>query len=195
MQPKNWPITLQYSQVSVSNEMAIDILRALLFPPLEGRSCALIQEKTVHPHLEIRILTQPHPVATLQTCLGHDNRGLFAIKPIEEGEVLGEYTGRVQLISKNFGKQVKSGIADYLWTVEHPDFFYKVDGKFGTNELAMCNDFRGIQDTPNVEACFVPHNALHYFCFKTIKEIRHGEELLIDYGEQFFNTTACHREE
>lgn len=166
--------------------MAIDLIRSILFPPKENSFNTLIQGKAVHPHLVIQILKPPHPLATVETTLGHKNRGLFAMESLPKGEVLGEYTGAVEILPKDFHQKEHAGIADYLWTVEHPNFIFKVDGKTGTNELGMCNDYRGIQEMPNVEACFIPHESFHYFCFRTKKEIRQGEELLVDYGEKYF---------
>jgi len=166
--------------------MAIDLIRSMLFPKKENSFNLLLQHGAVHHHLAIEILQPPHPLAMIGTSLGHKNRGVFAAKPIPEGEVLGEYTGAVEILPKDYHRKEHTGIADYLWTVEHPNFIYKVDAKMGTNELGMCNDYRGIQEMPNVEPCFIPHESFHYFCFRTKSEIKQGEELLVDYGEKYF---------
>lgn len=184
--PLHWPRTLLYRRRSFSDEMPLADLRLLLFPPRRSGFLDLIEEARVHPALEICLLQDPHPLAGIRTSKGHQNRGLFASRFIPKGTYLGEYVGKLSFVFPSFGENRENkGLAEFKWSIEHPHFTFTVDAEYGANELALVNDYRSIAAKPNTTPCLIPHKGLHYFGFRTLQSIRPGQELLVDYGEEF----------
>ena len=184
----NWPRYFPFSDVSTSLDISIEDLRILLFPPIdEGNPRgvkSLLESRSTHLGIKIKILKYPHLLAKERTTKGHKHRGVFCSEDIEVGEFLGEYTGQMQIFSPEIvQRDVKR---EYGWKIEHPHFVLCIDASLGGNILAFVNDYRGIAEECNVVACFVAFQGLHYFGFKSVKRIKKGEELLIDYGEEFF---------
>lgn len=182
----NWPQSFPYLATSTSRELRIEDLRILMFPPnvINSDESPLIRDQCVHHALEVRVLQKPHPLGAKRTNLGHRHRGLFATESIPKNTFLGEYTG-VMCIDPS-----EEGHSEYKWEVKHEHFTLHVDASTGGNELAFVNDYHKIGPSPNVEPCFISYQGVHYFGFQTIESLKPDEELLIDYGNQFWKSLS-----
>src|SRR5262245_31735355 len=97
MQPDYWPEGFIYTGAPFSEDLHPMILAHLLSTG-KGEDLdiihPLIEQQTVHPHIEIRpILDQTHPLFSATA----PQRGLFAREEIPSGTDLGSYAGRVSL--------------------------------------------------------------------------------------------------
>jgi SET domain-containing protein len=140
----------------------------------------LIEQETVHPHLEIRpILEKAHPLFS-SSC---PQRGLFAREKIPSGTDLGSYAGRISLKSADW--KFEEGNYDYCLVIPLGRYYYIVDGRKWANEMAFINDYRGIAKEPNICASTVVHRGCYYPMLSTLRTIFPGEELLWDYGKGY----------
>jgi len=189
MKPKNWPKEFQYSSTSIVRDIHPNIFAHFLTssnPEHLHKISKCIEKQKVHPHLQIKNLLPPHPLAKDRTRV---QRGLFAAKKIPKDTELGEYTGEIWLNWTN--APVHSPQFDYTWVAFMNGFLINICSLNFANELTFVNDFRGIQDKPNVKDHIIFHRGRCYFGYVTTREILPNEELLIDYGriwEQFYNT-------
>jgi hypothetical protein len=108
MIPKSWPKRLKYARESVSPDVVYAILQFYLRssdPADLYKTSRMIEEKSVHPHLQIKKITsslkinggRPHPLAYKKTVQGHSNYGVFAKEKIDEGSEIGEYVGYIYI--------------------------------------------------------------------------------------------------
>ncbi|MBS3904229.1 MAG: SET domain-containing protein-lysine N-methyltransferase [Simkania sp.] len=195
MAPKFFPKGFVYRQESIAPEVDIAFLRFFL---LTGdaedlnRVSWVIENKQVHPYVKIQILNKKngrnssHPLVGISTLRGHVQRGLFATKTIPADTDLGEYVGEVYLTDKN--AKVRAGFSEYTWMIPIKECFFFVDAGKVANELAFINDYRGLQPKPNVMARWTVHRGAFYFVYATMREISAGEELLVDYGDNYWST-------
>lgn len=102
--------------------------------------------------------------------------GLFALQPIKKGDFILEYTGE-RLDTKKCD--------------DHPGrYLFEIDKKITIDGEALSNDARWVNHScdPNVEAEIekgkdgLKH--INYYCIRPIKP---GEELTIDYGDEYFD--------
>jgi len=93
--------------------------------------------------------------------------------------------GRIYYFSEE--KFEKTPFSEYKWTIIHPHYTLVIDSQYGANELALVNDYRGIAESPNVTPLFVKYKGAHYFSYITNKQILGNEELLVDYGTEFWS--------
>lgn len=96
--------------------------------------------------------------------------GLFAVRPIEDGEFILEYTG----------ERIPSGEAEslpsrYLFEINDT---WTIDGPVPGNTAGYINH----ACEPNVEAIIEGEQIMIY----ATRDIASGEELTIDYGEEYF---------
>jgi SET domain-containing protein len=98
-------------------------------------------------------------------------RGLFARVPIARGEFILEYTGR----------HIPNTEADALST----KYLFELDDTWTIDGSARSNTARYINHAcdPNTEAEIVDGHVLIHAC----RHIAPGEELTIDYGEEYFD--------
>lgn len=198
MPPRYWPRSFEYSRESVSTEMNKDFLRLLLAsdnPDDYHKVSDAIEKKTVHSHLKIILLTEhklpnkDHPLCGLKSPRRHMERGVFAKDVIKKGSVLGEYVGQIRLFSQTEApEQIFNGIgvSEYAWVSNIKDYYYYVESKKVANELAFINDYRGIQDSPNAEPGWIVHRGFFYFVYLASRDISAKEELLVDYGNNYW---------
>lgn len=116
--------------------------------------------------------------------LGQDiGYGVFAEKDIENDEFIGLYTGSIQDRSLVESK-------DYAW-------FYPattLDG--GTMSLDACwqgNELRFINDgaNPNCRVQYIiGHDDLWHVCYVACTDIKKGQQLLVSYGPEYWNTRS-----
>jgi len=100
--------------------------------------------------------------------------GLFADEPLKQGDFVIEYKG----------KKIPTTIADTLGTkyLFEIDDVWTIDG----NDAKHANEARYINHSckPNCEAEIDEYGRV---LISAIKDIRKGEELYYDYGEEYFN--------
>jgi hypothetical protein len=191
MCPKLWPISLSYARESISYEMNIHLLRQYLARDNveDGlKQSWVIEEKCIHPYLEIKKIQQPHPLCDQKTRKGHVNYGVFAAEKIDSGIELGEYVGEMWL--RNSGYSINTmcdnlGSSDYRWIIQVNTFYVIIDAQNIANEMSLVNDYRGISSKPNVVMREIMHQGLVYYGYVTICEIQRNEEVLVDYGFRF----------
>lgn len=191
--PEGWPEHLPFARVSHSLELPLDVLRLLMFVSEEkGGSSSLFDEKLVHSDIQVRDLSHfvpHHPLAEKRTLKGEKHYGVFATREIPAGEILGEYVGRIYYFSSPAKSQTK--FSEYKWTIEHPHYTLVIDSQYGANELSLINDYRGIAEVANVAPSLIPHKGSRYFSYVTTKTVLVGEELLVDYGSQFWSVLGA----
>jgi len=188
MPPKDWPRHLPFSSVSHTEELPMDLLRLLMFASMDSSVASpLFDKKEVHANLSIRNLSHfvpQHPLAHRKTVIGNEQHGVFAEEEIGEREILGEYVGRIYYFpSKAKGR---TAFSEYKWTITHPHYTLVIDPQYGANALALINDYRGIAKEPNVIPSLISHKGYRYFSYLTRRKILVGEELLVDYGTDFW---------
>lgn len=195
MAPKYWPKGFVYSRESVTSEYHPLFLRHFLSSLAKAdpqRISHVIEEKRVHPDIEIKILTKQlpkkHSLANRKSQRGHVHRGVFATQLIPAGTELGEYVGEVTIMSIEEFLQVgeqKHALSEYAWRVILKDYLVFVEAKRFANELAFVNEYRGLENQPNVTIHWIPHRGSFYLGYSTRCDIQPGEELLADYTQNF----------
>ncbi|KAJ3277011.1 hypothetical protein HDV01_000063 [Terramyces sp. JEL0728] len=107
--------------------------------------------------------------------------GVFAKKPISKGDIIGVYTGVVNLyVDPN---------SDYLWDISQIKLSdgqlhrLGINGRRAGNYLRFVNH---IGETGNVKPIRIPHKGKIHCVYFADKDIDVGEELLTDYGENYF---------
>mmetsp|Transcript_10432 Transcript_10432/g.38750 ORF Transcript_10432/g.38750 Transcript_10432/m.38750 type:complete len:346 (-) Transcript_10432:4431-5468(-) len=124
---------------------------------------------------------EEHPCATEATSHIH-TYGLFTQQPIKRGELLGEYTGAFlhdsQIPDTSYALYVNS------------DNDHAIDASQCGNMFRFVNDYRNIANGKNVEVSLakVQYEGKEYrvAVFYATRDIKAGEELLWDYGTQFW---------
>jgi len=116
-------------------------------------------------------------------CFGQ--HGLFAAVPLQKGETISNYVGLVSKVSKKLFNPSKYVISMY----EENGIMLDIDAERIGNETRFLNDYHGIIEEPNVELQ-VDNDTLtgDIHCFAiALHEIQVGEELLMDYGEGYWD--------
>jgi len=114
--------------------------------------------------------------------------GVFAVDPIKKDDFIGEYTGVVQEACKESGGELEGGgyESDFSWyyldDIEGGPVL-EINSRLGGNEMRFVNH----SFTPNVEVEHMLHHGLWVIFFKAAKDIESGEQLLISYGEDYWN--------
>lgn len=103
----------------------------------------------------------------------HGQYGLIATKNFSKFNILGEYTGKINKTGNKFSA--------FLTEI------YNVDASTSGNEMRFINDYRNIADRPNVclEVCYIDKKPK--ILIVVIEKINEGNEILLDYGESYFN--------
>ena len=98
-------------------------------------------------------------------------RGLFAAGPIKKGEFIAEYTG----------EKIPTALADALPS----RYLFELDEEWTINGESEKNTAGYINHAciPNAEAEIDGHRIFVY----AIHDIEKGEEITIDYGEEYFD--------
>jgi uncharacterized protein len=104
---------------------------------------------------------------------GAKGKGLFAMKDFEFGEYLLDYTG----------KKITTKLADTLTT----KYLFEIDSEWTIDGEEESNTARYINHScdPNVEAEVDEEEAR--IMIHAARDIEAGEELLIDYGDEYFD--------
>lgn len=177
MPPEHWPPHCTYSGTSLlkgCDEFTLKLYLRCCFGQKADLDVAssLISQGKVHPHLAMAMLKKPHPLA--------GERGIFATAPLKKEIILGEFVGVMSLTD------APKGLSKYACCLKLGDLFLVIDPETVANELAFVNDYRGLGKAPNVGVTWIPHDGSFYFGFKTICPIPAGQELLVDYGDSYW---------
>ena len=113
--------------------------------------------------------------------------GVFAGSELEKGAFIGEYTGVIQEAEEEAGQELDEGgfESDYSWYYleeikQAPTL--EISGRFEGNELRYVNH----SNEPNVEVEHILIDGYWVLFFKTARKIRADEQLLISYGEAYW---------
>ena len=131
-----------------------------------------ISKKPFIEGVEIRRINNiSHPV--------NNHFGLYATKEWEPIEIVGQYTG--ELKTGDVGGRYVASITPYT-----THSLYHIDAENIGNEMRFINDYRGISSEPNVKLTSTFIDRLPRVIVITIKPIHIDEELLLDYGEDYW---------
>ena len=118
--------------------------------------------------IEVRVLEPPHILA--------GQKGVFATKKFKKCDVIGEYTG---IVKKDQDVNINNLYLFYLVD----DLI--VDGEVYSNELKYVNSHLNINNKPNLQSSVCYINKEPKVLYVCLEDINIGEELLIDYGEEY----------
>lgn len=196
--PSSWPAEYIYKHHAFSSQLHPALLEGFLSTG-KGEDVELIspliERGEVHPDLRLEKITahlkyrgpKPHPLAHAK----YGKRaqyGVFARRDIGEGVDLGEYVGEQYVTGQSWKDQLKD--CDHAWTLDCGPFVLIVNAKKYANELAFVNDYRGLGASPNVKAKWVVHKGCYHLVFETVRLIKKGEELLLDYGAGYWKSST-----
>ena len=115
---------------------------------------------------------------------GAKGRGVFARAPVASGSLIGRYEGR-RLSAEEMAAKYDQRVApaDYVWKV-HANLFLDASDRADGNYLRYVNHADLGDPLINVEPRVVmPLGAVYYFA---ARDIAPGEELLVNYGERYW---------
>lgn len=127
------------------------------------------------------IKTINHPARNAR----NGSKGLFATQAFAAGEYIGSYGGEIK-------RAEEDGVVSWnpYQLTPDPDGDYYIDGESIGNELRYCNDPRGTDQEPNAQ--FYQSDVRvggFYVCdIYAIKDIRPGDEILISYGDGYWES-------
>jgi SET domain-containing protein len=125
----------------------------------------------------IKPLPPEHPAAP--------QHGLFASESIPCGALVGNYTGLVK-------PQQGADSSHYLVEVHdrHTGLRFDLDAEHYGNETRFINDYKGVADHPNVALVLYHAHATGELSVGVVtqRQLQHGEEILVDYGRQFWRS-------
>lgn len=122
--------------------------------------------------------------------------GLFAGEDLGEGALVGEYSGVIQPSSDAPPDQLIDGhyLSDYAWNYpdELPDGSeFEINALLEGNELRFANHAR----EPNMAVDHTLVDGLFVTFFRTIRAVAKGEQLTVDYGEEYWTGGFRQRQE
>lgn len=170
--PPRWPAHVQYLTQPRYHLSVPKHIRDLV--------CASATAQTAHSH------TQKPPVA-IQTISdpshpAHGQYGLFATKKIPPRTLILDYIGEVHCDDRP--------ASDYdLSLYRTPDHIsVGVDAQHAGNEARFVNDFRGINQKPNVlfQERWTEGGELRMSVWSSNEPIKKGDELLVSYGKSWW---------
>lgn len=112
--------------------------------------------------------------------------GLFAETPLDEGELIGHYTGVIRPVSR-FHPELNG------YCIHYPSRFWNakylvLDAEKEGNELRFVNH----SDYPNLEVKCLLHKGMLVFCFFTKFPVVKGEQLTCYYGPDYWRSRRCY---
>jgi len=113
--------------------------------------------------------------------------GLFALEPLAVDDLVGEYTGVLQASADAPPDEKVDGhyLSDYAWNYpdELPDGSeFEVNALKEGNELRFANHSR----TPNMVVDHTLVDGIFVTFFRVIRTVTNGEQLTVDYGEEYW---------
>ena len=115
-----------------------------------------------------------HHFKSVKVKRGLAGLGLFAGESIKKGELIIEYIGNI--LNKEEAEKIKTN--QYLFEVNRNK---TIDGSVRWNIARYCN--HACEEAGNAESEIKKGRVL----IKAIKDIKEGEEIVYDYGEEFVN--------
>jgi len=150
----------------LENRELFDELRRLYGPAITESRLAPLYIKRVNPAIGL---------------------GVFAAATLRRGDFIGEYTGVVQRATEDSGEAMAGGgyESDFSWYYvddisEAPDL--EINGRLEGNELRYVNH----GETPNVAVEHTICNGQWVLFFVADCTIRKNEQLLISYGDAYW---------
>ena len=113
--------------------------------------------------------------------------GVFAAEELEKGAFIGEYTGVIQKADEMSGQELDGGgfESDYAWyyleELEQAPTL-EINGRFEGNELRYVNH----DSDANIDVEHTLIDGYWILFFKAARKIKSGEQLLISYGEAYW---------
>jgi len=138
----------------------------------------------------------PHTINFISQEVGY---GVFATEDIEEGQMIGEYTGVIcttRQMTKRDGKQA----ADYAWDypknpkiVDEHGHCIKKSKELSVDAFHEGNFTRFVNHSyyPNVMVLDVPYNNQWHVIYVAFKPIKKGEQLFVNYGKEYWSSRKC----
>lgn len=120
--------------------------------------------------VEIRRLPKGHPLA--------GEFGLFAAKRFSKFDIVGEYTGKI--VANNIGGHYVAVLEDKAY-----DDSLGIDAQKTGNEMRFINSYLNVDFEANVVMKTVYVNTFPHIVIVCKKDIEVGDELLLDYGEEY----------
>lgn len=135
-----------------------------------------LKKRAARPYVrsvEIQRLEGPHPLAGQQ--------GLFAARPFEQFDIVGEYCGEV------YEADDGSEYATYLEDVRDVlrKYALGVDATKEGNECRFINHYTGIGESPNVVMKIAYVEELPRVMIVCTRDIAKGEEFLLKYSDEY----------
>jgi hypothetical protein len=197
--PLNWPEDYIYTSRSFCGQMHPNLFASFLPSSPQGEEGLglLVKKGEVHSSIQMRRITPhlkyrghgPHPLA--HTKYGKRAQlGVFATHAIDSEVELGEYVGELTILAQDWKAHFKD--SDHAWTLDLGPFVVLVNAKKYANELAFINDYRGLSQESNVKAKWVAFDESFHVVFMTKRAIQKEEELLLDYGEAYWQAASRH---
>jgi len=113
--------------------------------------------------------------------------GVFAAATIKKNEFIGEYTGVVQVPDENSGQETINGYeSDFSWYyLDKIDdgTILEINGRLEGNEMRFVNH----GSEPNVDVEHMLYQRQWLIFFKAAHIILKDEQLLISYGEEYWD--------
>ncbi len=123
---------------------------------------------------EVEVKLPDHHFKQVKVKRGLDGLGLFAGEDIKKGEMIIEYIGNI--LNKEEAEKV--AINQYLFEINKNK---TIDGSVRWNIARYCN--HACEEAGNAESDVKKGRVF----IKAIKNIKEGEEIMYDYGEEFVN--------
>jgi len=118
--------------------------------------------------IEVRVLPKGHILA--------GQKGTFATKDFSQYDVIGDYTGII--------RKFKSADSDNRYLFNLVDDL-AIDARDYGNELRFINSNMNISEEPNVTSVVSYIDGLPRVLYICTNDIEAGEEILIDYGDEY----------
>lgn len=139
-------------------------------------------DKTYGPLIEDSVIA-PVFIKKIDEKVGY---GLFASENLKKGDFIGEYTGVVRE-SEEFTEAFEDGSweTDFSWDYpdETGDTVLEINGRLEGNELRYANHGKNC----NLDVEHTIHKGQWVIFFIANRDIRAGEQLLVSYGEEYWN--------
>ena len=107
--------------------------------------------------------------------------GVFAQKGFRQYDILGQYTGN--LVRSDLSKEYKGSLYTAFLCES-----YDINADRSGNETRFINDYRDIQEKPNVALRTGIVNKKPVVLFICCNDISPGDEILTDYGTQYWES-------
>lgn len=115
-----------------------------------------------------------------QSKLPYAGKGCFAAQHIKKGVVLGEYKGKI--LTEKQRNKLKND--DYIWELKN-NLYLDARTHLKNNPMRYVNGCMGLCQCKHENVTAIEKNKKLYY--KSIKPIKKGEELIIDYGDEYFS--------